>query len=254
MDTIGNPNPNNSKYTERHHIIPRFVYRDNGLEVDDGADNMVELSLKNHFIVHYYASKCCKEEYRYKFAVVVTKMLGNIYKKFSEDELDQIATLVEEAKANVRKIGYPETAREKNRLASLGEKNGFYGKKHSEEQKRIWSELAKGRWTKHPEWRKQHSEISKKQVGEKNGFWGRHHTQELKDKLSRERKGISKNAGKENPFYGKKHSEETRKRLKEIIKERIEAWKDYEKKNPNGMSWKEFISWFSKHKREMKNA
>ena len=254
LDIINNPNPENKKYTEKHHIIPRFVYRDRGVGVDNSPNNLVELSLKNHFLVHYYASKSSKPEYKYKFAVTVTKMLGKIYKKFSEEELDQIASQVEEAKTNVRELGYPETAREKNRLASLGANNGFYGKKHTKELKKLLSEKSKLRWKEHPEWRKIHSEISKKQVGEKNGFYGRHHTQELKDRMSKLKKGISKNAGKENPFYGKKHSEDTRKRLKEIAKERAEAWKEYRSKNPEGMSWKDFIRWFSDYKKGVKNG
>ena len=167
MNIIHNPNPFNKEYTEKHHIIPRFVFRDNGLEVDNSADNMVELSLKNHFIVHYYASKCCKEKYRYKFAVIVTKMLGNIYKKFSEEELDQIATLVEEAKENVRKLGYPESAREKNRLASMGEKNGFYCKKHSEEMRKELSKQRKLWWNEHPECKERLVKMNKENVGKK---------------------------------------------------------------------------------------
>lgn len=254
MDIIHNPNPFNKEYTEKHHIIPRFVFRNKGLDIDNSPDNIVELSLKNHFLVHYYASKCCKNEYKYRFAVAVTKMLGHIYDNFSEDELEKIATMVEEAKENVRKLGYPETAREKNRLASLGVKNGFYGRTHTDESKKVMSEKSKLHWKEHPEWKKMHSEISKKQVGEKNGFYGRHHTRELKERLSRERKGISRNVGTENPFYGKKHSEETRRLLKEVAKKRREAWNDYKLKNPEGMSWKEFIHWFSDYKKAVKNA
>ena len=33
MDIIQNPNPLNEKYTEKHHIIPRFIYRDKNIYI-----------------------------------------------------------------------------------------------------------------------------------------------------------------------------------------------------------------------------
>lgn len=47
-----------------------------------------------------------------------------------------------------------------------GEGNPFYGKTHSEETKKILSELAKQR------------------TGEKNPFYGKHHTEETKRKIA----------------------------------------------------------------------
>lgn len=59
LQLIKNPNPLNEEYTERHHIIPRFIYKDNNLPIDNSDENVVKLSIKNHILVHYYAAKCC---------------------------------------------------------------------------------------------------------------------------------------------------------------------------------------------------
>ena len=45
MDIIQNPNPLNEKYTEKHHIIPRFIYRDKNIDIDNSDDNIINLSI-----------------------------------------------------------------------------------------------------------------------------------------------------------------------------------------------------------------
>jgi hypothetical protein len=79
-----------------------------------------------------------------------------------------------------------------------GEKNSFYGKKHSEKNKQRHSQFMKGRF-----------------VGEKNAFYGRTHSEAT-------RKILSEKCGKfgpENPFYGKTHSKETREKISKGNKE-----------------------------------
>ena len=63
---------------------------------------------------------------------------GVIIKYISDDE-------IEEYEANGWYNGVPDRVKEKERLANLGEKNGFYGKKHSEETKAKLSEKRKGK-------------------------------------------------------------------------------------------------------------
>ena len=71
-----------------------------------------------------------------------------------------------------------------------GENNSFYGKKHTEEQKKKWSQERKEYWKTHT-----HPSL------------GRHHTEETKRKLSEANKG--KLAGEKSPFAKKVRIKET---------------------------------------------
>ena len=75
----------------------------------------------------------------------------------------------------------------------IGEKNGMYGKKHSDESKK---------------------KMCNPKFGQDNGMYGKKHSEETKKKMS------NKLIGECNPFYGKKHSEETKKKMSEIAKKR----------------------------------
>jgi len=72
-----------------------------------------------------------------------------------------------------------------------GEKNGMYGKTHTDEVKHNLSIINKGR---------------------EPPIKGKHHSEETKQYLSKIRKG--KNTGKDNPFFGKQHSEETKEKIR----------------------------------------
>jgi group I intron endonuclease len=75
-----------------------------------------------------------------------------------------------------------------------GEKNGMFGRKHTEETKQLQRELKLGKYD-----------------GENNPFFGKTHTPETRQKLSDALKG--KNTGEDNPMFGKTHTPETRKKL-----------------------------------------
>lgn len=92
-----------------------------------------------------------------------------------------------------------------------GEKNGMFGKTHTEEVKSHFSKVRKGH-SYRPKGTYTHSAVVKEKIskaikGEKNPFFGKTHTRETKEKMSENRKG--KCTGKDNPFYGKTHSKET---------------------------------------------
>jgi group I intron endonuclease len=76
-------------------------------------------------------------------------------------------------------------------IQSYKEKNGMYGKTHTEEVKKKNSDIKKGN----------------------TNFKGRKHTEESKQKMSEIRK--NKNTGEENSFFGKHHSEETKQKIRE---------------------------------------
>jgi hypothetical protein len=79
--------------------------------------------------------------------------------------------------------------------AQKGEKNHFYGKKHSEETLKKLSEARKG---------------------EKHHSYGKKHTEESRKKMSEALKG--KYIGENNHSYGKQHTENTRKKISESQK------------------------------------
>jgi len=78
------------------------------------------------------------------------------------------------------------------RWGQSGEKNGMYGRTHTDEVKKRLSIINKGR---------------------ESPTKGKQHSEETKLYLSKVRKG--KYTGKDNPFFGKQHSEETKQRIRE---------------------------------------
>lgn len=66
-----------------------------------------------------------------------------------------------------------------------GAANGFFGKSHSDENKMIFSDIAKMR------------------VGEKNGMFGKSHPEETRQKMKKNHADVS---GDKNPNFGKKKS------------------------------------------------
>lgn len=82
------------------------------------------------------------------------------------------------------------------RWGQNGEKNGMYGRTHTDEVKRLCSEMHKG-----------------------NTYClGKKASQETKDKLS---VIASERLGEKNPFFGKQHSEETKQKIREKNKGRL---------------------------------
>lgn len=76
----------------------------------------------------------------------------------------------------------------KQKYGNIGERNGMYGKTHTEEARKIFSEVHKGNsYCKgkkaSEETRQKFSEIAKNRIGEKNPFFGKHHTEESKEKI-----------------------------------------------------------------------
>lgn len=79
-----------------------------------------------------------------------------------------------------------------------GDKNPYFGKKHTEESKRKNSEAHKGK------------KLSKEHI-EKISFKGKKHSEETKIKMSESAKGNKR-------WFGKKHSAETRNKMSEAAK------------------------------------
>lgn len=171
-------------YTERHHIIPRCM---NG---SDDKSNLVDLTAKEHFIVHkllayihggklWYAIKC---------------MMTLVHEENHERTYRFTAREYEEARVN--------SAHTHSKRMS-GENNPQYGVERSEEHRLKLSLSAQGRF-----------------VGEENPFHGKKHSDETKIKLSiitSNRKLSDETKEKIRvTSTGRKHNDETKSKLSKL--------------------------------------
>ena len=169
-----------------HHKFPRSFSKKDGVGVDNDEDNLVSLSLADHFRVHYYLWKSAKKGYRGMMAMAFTLMRKKAVVYASDDTIEQLAKDYEEAMKD---------AAEASSKAMKGEKNPMYGKHLSEETKKKISEARKERY-----------------IGEKHPMYGKHHSDESKKKMSEADKGRTA------WDKGKKLSEEHKKKLSEAMK------------------------------------
>ena len=190
-----------------HHKFPRSFSKKDGVDIDNDEDNLVSLSLADHFRVHYYLWKCSKKGYRGMMAKAFVFMRKKAVVYASDDTIEQLAKDYEEAMS--------EAAKAMSR-SMKGEKHPMYGKHHSEESKKKNSEAHKG---------KKLSEEHKKKIG---AVWkGKHHSEESKKKISGVRKGhpVSEETRKKlsEVHKGRPVSEETKKKLSDAHKGQV-AW------------------------------
>ena len=175
-----------------HHKFPRSFSKKDGVDIDNDEDNLVSLSLADHFRVHFYLWKCSKKGYRGMMAKAFVFMRKKMVKYATDETIEQLAKDYEEAMKEAAEA--------------------MKGKHPSEETKKKLSESNKGK-PRSAETRKKLSEAHK---GKPSPNKGKHFSEEHKKKLSEAKKG--KHTGNDNPFYGKRHSEETRRKISEAYK------------------------------------
>lgn len=124
--------------------------------------------------------------------------------------------LIAEYKSNQKEYGYnissggdsgnagviaSEETRQKMSVAHSGEKNSFFGKKHTDEarHKNSLAHIGNAAWNKGKKGVQFHGEetrrkMSEAQKGEKNHFYGKHHTPEAIEKIkaARRARGVAK--------------------------------------------------------------
>lgn len=189
-----------------HHKFPRSFSKKDGVDVDNDEDNLVSLSLADHFRVHYYLWKSAKKGYRGLMAKAFVFMRKKAVVYASDETIEQLAKDYEAAMKE---------AAEQHSKALKGKRTGkdnpFYGKKHSEETKKENAEAHKG---------KKFSEETKKKIAEAKK--GTHHSEETKRKMSRAQKGrqFSEESKKKisEAKKGTHHSEKTKNKTSEAMK------------------------------------
>lgn len=196
------------EYHERHHIIPKC------LGGSDEKENLIDLFAREHFIAHKLLAEENPESDSLIFAWCCMAFAKNDYEHRYE--------LTPEEYEEARKA-LSETLKDK----LTGENNPHYGKRHSEETKRIISEKIKAIM----------------QIPENNPWYGKHPTEEMLQKMREsqrkrfsnpeEREKISKAlkgkyCGENHPWYGRHHTEET----KQIISEKVTEWLSNKENHP----------------------
>lgn len=80
-----------------HHKFPRSFSKKDGAGVDNDEDNLVSLSLADHFRVHFYLWKCAKKGYRGMMAKAFVFMRKKMVKYASDETIEKLAKDYEEA-------------------------------------------------------------------------------------------------------------------------------------------------------------
>ena len=166
-----------------HHKFPKSFSKKDGAEIDDDDDNLVSLSLADHFRVHYYLWKSALKGYRGMMARAFTFMRKKAVVYATDEAIEQLAKDYEEAMKEAAEVlskamkGHPVSEETRKKLSEVhkgklvseetrkklseshkgkqaGEKNPNYGKRMSEEQKKKISEAKKGKptWSKGMHW------------------------------------------------------------------------------------------------------
>lgn len=106
-----------------HHKFPRSFSKKDGTEIDNDDDNLVSLSLADHFRVHYYLWKSAKKGYRGMMALAFTIMRKKMVAYASDETIEQLAK------------DYEAAMKEATEVKSKANK----GKHHSEETRKLQS-------------------------------------------------------------------------------------------------------------------
>lgn len=138
-----------SGYTERHHIIPKSLGGSNA------KSNLVVLTAKEHFICHLLLTKMTTNLDKQKMCFAFWLLCNNTNKH------QQRHTPTASTYSKIRSE-YSSTM--SNRLKGIPKNYAsFLGKSHSEETKRLQSEVKKGKLN--PNFGKKHSDESKRLIG-----------------------------------------------------------------------------------------
>lgn len=125
----------NEKYEKKvvsnrnlHHKFPRSFSKKMGEPVDNDKDNLISLSLADHFLVHYYYYLLARKGYRQSMATAFTFMAKKGLKYMTPETAEAMAKDYEEARD----------------IATQAQSKAMRGRVLSDETKRKMSNAKKG--------------------------------------------------------------------------------------------------------------
>lgn len=151
-----------NEYYEKHHIIP------SSLGGSDDEINLIQLTSREHFIVHWLLTKMCKGEQKKKMYFALYSL------SWTRDKTNRIVTSYQ---YEIAKRAKSKGMSGKNNPIHMrdvnGKNNSFFGKKHTKESLEKISSSQKKR-LEDEEKRKNHSlKMKGKLSGEKHPFFGK---------------------------------------------------------------------------------
>lgn len=147
----------NEKYEKKivsnrnlHHKFPRSFSKKLGEPVDNDKDNLISLSLADHFLIHYYYYKLAKKGYRQSMATAFTFMAKKSIKYMSPDTAEMIAKDYEEALPVAKSTNKGKKFGQRTDETRKNISNALKGRSLSEEHRNSLSKACKGRtpWNK----------------------------------------------------------------------------------------------------------
>lgn len=124
-----------------HHKFPKSFSKALGEEVDNDEDNLISLSLAEHFLVHYYYYKLAKKGFRKSMSLAFRLMARNGIKHITPATAEAIANDYEEACKISPMKGKYHTKESKIKMSEANK-----GKHLTEETKIKMSETRKLYW------------------------------------------------------------------------------------------------------------
>ena len=161
------------EYHERHHVIPKCMGGTND------EDNLIDLYAREHFEAHRLLALENPENDNLIYAWWAMSHWK------ADNQRRYVLTAKEYEEVRIAYI---------NKLSELskGENNVFFGKHHTDEQRKYWSDIRKGSKRSKDSIEKQKETCKIAFLGNNNNFYGKHHSNETRKKWSDERAG-SKN-------------------------------------------------------------
>ena len=143
-----------------HHKFPRSFSKKDGVDIDNDADNLVSLSLADHFRAHYYLWKSAKKGYRAMMAKAFVLMRKKAVVYATDETIEQLAKDYDEAMKEAAEQhskamkGKKVSEETKKRMSAAKKENKYHlGKKHTDETKNKIGAAEKGNtYTKGMHW------------------------------------------------------------------------------------------------------
>lgn len=126
------------EYYEKHHIVPRSFYEKKHMSIDNSDDNLVALNLQDHFMAHWYITKCCVQKMKRSMEYAVVLMSNMVNCKTNREDT-AIAKAVAFALSKVDKMKIPMSEEQRRKISEANT-----GNHHSEETKKRMATLKFG--------------------------------------------------------------------------------------------------------------